>query len=240
MPTHFTRGDGTPEREPDPWRKGIKCGARTRTKNEDGTDKYCKNTAGLGTDHLGYGRCKYHGGCAPGPMIAAAKEEAVEEVKRLMGPALEVDPMDALLWCVRIAAGEVAYATAKISELEEQDLIGRPETETTREGYFDGEQQSSVELKKAPHDLNVWVKVRHASMDRLARYSKSALDAGIAEREIALAEAVGDQLADAIRNILDGLGLNMEQEKRAPVLVRNALIELEKVNATQAPVTLAS
>lgn len=27
---------------------------------------YCAQTAGMGTDHLGEGHCKYHGGCAPG------------------------------------------------------------------------------------------------------------------------------------------------------------------------------
>lgn len=36
------------------------CGAITG-------DKICHNTAGAGTDHLGYGRCRIHGGCSTGP-----------------------------------------------------------------------------------------------------------------------------------------------------------------------------
>lgn len=38
--------------------RGI-CGARTRSGDP------CKNVAGKGTDHLGVGRCKFHGGATP-------------------------------------------------------------------------------------------------------------------------------------------------------------------------------
>lgn len=38
------------------------CGART---TKDGSP--CKLAAGFGTDHLGSGRCKWHGGCSTGP-----------------------------------------------------------------------------------------------------------------------------------------------------------------------------
>lgn len=37
----------------------AKCGARTRS---GGT---CQNRAGFGTDHVGSGRCKFHGGATP-------------------------------------------------------------------------------------------------------------------------------------------------------------------------------
>jgi hypothetical protein len=36
------------------------CGAHSRT-----TGKPCQNVAGKGTDHLGQGRCRYHGGATP-------------------------------------------------------------------------------------------------------------------------------------------------------------------------------
>lgn len=38
------------------------CGAKRA--NKEGT---CKLVAGYGTDHLGTGRCKWHGGCSTGP-----------------------------------------------------------------------------------------------------------------------------------------------------------------------------
>jgi len=36
------------------------CGAHSRTTNQS-----CQNLAGKGTDHLGEGRCRYHGGATP-------------------------------------------------------------------------------------------------------------------------------------------------------------------------------
>ena len=37
------------------------CGAKTRQGD------FCRQVAGWGTDHVGYGRCKLHGGASPGP-----------------------------------------------------------------------------------------------------------------------------------------------------------------------------
>lgn len=44
------------------------CGAITGTKK-------CKNSAGSGTDHLGYGRCRIHGGCNTGPKTEEGKNK---------------------------------------------------------------------------------------------------------------------------------------------------------------------
>ena len=44
-----------PPKEPDDY-----CNAR----KTDGSG-YCQQPAGMGTDHLGYGRCKFHGGDSP-------------------------------------------------------------------------------------------------------------------------------------------------------------------------------
>lgn len=46
--------DRLPSKEPD-----EHCNARTRSGG------YCKNRAGYGTDHVGVGRCKFHGGSTP-------------------------------------------------------------------------------------------------------------------------------------------------------------------------------
>src|SRR5690554_6337356 len=43
-----------------PHGEGI-CGARAKQ-----TGQPCKQKAGWGTDHVGTGRCKLHGGCSPG------------------------------------------------------------------------------------------------------------------------------------------------------------------------------
>lgn len=45
------------------------CGAITGS-------KFCKNSAGAGTDHLGYGRCRIHGGRSTGPKTEEGKRRA--------------------------------------------------------------------------------------------------------------------------------------------------------------------
>ena len=42
-----------------------RCGAKTRSRDANGVRKGtpCQREAGMGTDHLGTGRCKFHGGC---------------------------------------------------------------------------------------------------------------------------------------------------------------------------------
>ncbi len=57
-------------------------------------------------------------------------------------------------------------------------------------------------------------------VDRAAKHAKLALDAGIADRQVRVAEQQGQLMAVALRTILDGLGLTKAQQDRAPQLVR--------------------
>jgi len=121
-----------------------------------------------------------------------------------MGEELDVEPHEALLTCVRIAAGEVAYCTAQIARLERA-------TESTAFG------------KK----LNVWIEVRQRATERLANFAKIALAAGVAERQVQLAERYGEMLADLIGGILTELKLTPIQQKKAPAIVGRHLQLLE-------------
>ena len=69
------------------------CGA-TRTKH-GGVP--CRRPAGWGTDHVGFGSCKLHGGAAPGPSKHAAKERALWQ-QRMVD---EIDPSLRVLIALR-------------------------------------------------------------------------------------------------------------------------------------------
>lgn len=153
-------------------------------------------------------------------------EESAKIQETVMGVAIDIHPMDALLMTVRIAAGEVAYATRKIAEIRREDEVVRPTSTTDR--HIVGDVGATWEETRAPEDLNLWIKVRQTAMDRLAKFSKMALDAGAEERRVRVAEQAGEGLAVAIRAILDGLRLSPDQETRAPALVREALELLER------------
>jgi hypothetical protein len=60
----------------------------------------------------------------------------------------------------------------------------------------------------------------------LARVCKMALDAGVAERQVRVAEAQGELLASVIKAILTGLGLDKDQQDKAPAIVRRHLLAL--------------
>lgn len=169
------------------------CAASTRSGGK------CKKQAGWGTEHLGSGRCKLHGGSTPNHQKKAALDTA-----KIMGEEMDVDPLDALLWCVRIAAGEIAYCSAQIAALDKP-------TESTMFG------------KK----LDMWIEVRQVAVAQLAKYSKMALDAGVAERQVQLAERYGEMLAELIGGILGELKLTKAQKEKAPEIVGRHLRLIE-------------
>jgi hypothetical protein len=142
----------------------------------------------------------------------------------VMGPAIEVEPHQALISIIHIAAGEVAYATERIAELDTRDAIVNPETRQETTGGEDGSYTTTTYHKQ---ELNLWIQVRQGAMDRLARYSKMALDAGIAARQVQFAEEYGGKIATALQHVLAGLDLTPAQWEKAPELVRGALTVLE-------------
>lgn len=210
-----------------PW-GGIACGAQKR----QGPGQ-CTRPAGEGTSHLGYGRCKLHGGSTRNHRMSTAMQEALDQATRVMGAPLDIDPMDALLWCVRITAGEVAYSTWRIETgVDEEDAVGNPVThsETSRSGSEESYEETADTF--SPPELHIWIRVRQDAVARLAKYSKMALDAGIAERAVQIAEEAGERLAVAIRSILESLDLSVEQERKAPEIVSSALRLLEQAPET--------
>src|SRR4051794_6528503 len=95
------------------------CGALKRQQYPSANGRssasgFCQRPAGEGTDHLGYGKCKRHCGNTATNRKAAYLEMAQAEAMKIMGPMIDVSPIDALYTCVRIAAGEVAYTTMKV------------------------------------------------------------------------------------------------------------------------------
>lgn len=133
----------------------------------------------------------------------------------MLGYAVEIDPLTALLWCIRITAGEVQYWTRKLGTLQESELfvatIGGPQ-------------------------LNPIARQRQASVDRLAKYSQVAIQTGLAERAVRMAEAYGELLANLLYNVVQDLEATLPGEirpafrKKAETIIPTRLYELEQVN----------
>lgn len=173
-----------------------KCGAKKRG------GKQCQMAAGWGTSHLGFGNCKFHGGSMPNHVKAAAKNE----MRVLLGKEMQINPLDAILWCIRIRAGEVRWLSEKMAELDQKDWI-----------------MDTIAGKQ----FHLYAKERQGAMNDLTRYSQIAIGLGIAERAVKLAEQYGDMIARLIEGILADLNLSREQRKLVPTVVRRHLILIQ-------------
>jgi len=169
--------------------KGGICNAKTTAGNS------CKLTAGHSTDHVGWGACKYHGGTSPALIRAAAHQQLAA-----IADELDVTPHEALLVCLRLSAGAVAWLRNQITNFEP-----------------DAEQ---------PEALAALMDAYAEERDRLAKTSAMAISAGIDERRIELEEDQGVLIAGAIRSILGDLNLSVEQRREAPAIARRHLLAL--------------
>lgn len=174
------------------------CGAKTRS---GGT---CGQHAGWGTDHVGFGHCKLHGGATRNGQKFAQHQHAAQAVVTF-GLPREIDPHDALLEELHRTAGHVAWLQQLIADLEDRDL---KQYELSKGGV----------MFEAPA---IWVQLYQQERKHFAQVAKTCVDVGIEERRVHLAEQQGALLATAIRGILNDLGVADRPE--VPAVVRRHL-----------------
>lgn len=156
----------------------------------------CRAFAGQGTEHFGVGRCRWHLGNSPSHNVNAVKQEAKSRMVDF-GESIEIDPATALLGVLHLSAGHLNWI--------------REELATTND--------------KSTFDAQVLLRMWDEERDRIARISKAALDVGVAEKQIRIAEHHGEQLAALLRAIFyDGeLDLTAAQRARLPDVLRHHL-----------------
>lgn len=177
----------------------------------------CDLAAGARTDHLGHGRCSYHGGNAPSGKLHAQREAASAAVATY-GLPRTIDPTDALLEEIHRTAGHVDYIAAQIRDLDPDGLVwGLTESADVQASEFPG-----TNTKHAAA-INVWLELYHRERRHLVDVCKAAIVAGIEERRVNLAERQGELAGQALRAILTGLALTDAQRALVPTLVRTHL-----------------
>jgi len=175
---------------------GNKCGVITSS------GKPCKNRAGAGTNHVGQGHCRWHGGNLPTVRKAILAAEA-----RLMGCPIDMNPVEAMIWCIRMTAGEIKWLSDQIAEIDNEE--------------------DWVEDTVVGRQMNIFVRERTAAQHRLFKFSSEAVKLGLAERAIKLAEQYGETIARFMHGVLDDLELTQHQMQLAKQSVRKHLILLE-------------
>ena len=221
----YTRVNGTPGGGLPTVRTNARCGKRSLRGRYAG--QRCPMPAGTGTAHYGAGDCLNHGGGksyqrAYGAWLMAHAYAA----------QLDVDPWEALLMSVRIAAGKVAYIESVLGTARSDlELEGRAVDAGDGNGLIHPDTgQPLTEYR----DLSWWVAKGEYWHMQLARCAKMAVDAGVAAWVAQRMEADASALARVLTASIEALDLDDEQE----ALMRGAMrAELMKLDAEQTAVS---
>lgn len=147
--------------------------------------------------------CRSHGANLPNLARKAERQlalmEAEGEIATLMRECdiPEQHPIDGLLEVVRVSGSMMRLLTIKVGELEEDPEVRERMLENTKTGqltwvkYTDGEAFWGLDKdsQMVPH---VYVQLLKIWSERYERACKTALDAGIDERKLRLAEDTAD------------------------------------------------
>src|SRR4051812_24812044 len=185
------------------WSAMEVCAARTRSGGR------CRRPAGHGTEHLGVGCCKLHGGSTPAQLERARRDLALRELA-VMGGDIAIEPTEALLACVQRAAGQAAWLRLKVESLSDDEVVC-----------------VSAHGALVPH---TWVRMEQEAIDRLARLSKMALDSGVAERQARIAERTGARITAALEDAVAPLGLTAGEQSAIVQRFVQALTVLEQTD----------
>jgi hypothetical protein len=191
------------------------CGGKTRAGG------ICQRPPGWGTPST-YGRCSYHAGATRTGMKHAAQLEAEAHVRRVMGSRERIAPEDALQLALDLTHGEITFCDEQLAKLTDADATvettsDRVHEELDKHGDVHELRERTVESSAL---LHVWITTRQGATERLARFSKMALDAGVAERRVQLDERQTDLIAGAVLAVVGQLqSLSSDDRARVPVLL---------------------
>jgi hypothetical protein len=172
-------------------RKGPFCGAERRHGKGP-----CQLAAGAGTDHLGYGRCSWHGGCAPSGRKAALDAQARAELARL-----DVAPLaDPLSQLALLAGQAVAWKDAMAERVNA--LAG------LRYESADGAEQLRAEVA-------LWER----ALDRCERFLSSMARLKIDERLTKISETQGHVIVSFIMAALARFGIDYADDQTHAIVM---------------------
>lgn len=130
--------------------------------------------------------CQKHGGAAPQVRRAALRRLTIAQLmERVDAP---MDPLQVLLSAVAMSSALVEACRIEIGDLDSQEL-------------------ASAEMDGVVRRLG-------ESIDRAARVAKTALDAGVDERQVRVAEGVAAMLAKVVAAVIDDEELALDGATR--------------------------
>jgi hypothetical protein len=176
----------------------------------------------------GQSTCKWHFGDTPQAkkkgrqrLALGAIHEIVVEQKKLGGVIEDLDETQAMLWMMREAAYNVSVYRVLVQELEARvddnlDLLGHS-------GLVAQPLAMRVKLDDLTAQPHIIKKFYDEERDRLMKYAKLCHDAGIADRQVKVAEEAGAWLVQMLDVIFEQLHLTPDQQLRLPGVMTGVL-----------------
>lgn len=127
----------------------------------------------------------------------------LEQTVRTLGLPVTTTPQQALLDELYRTAGAVAWLESEVGKLKPDELTWGIATEEKREGI--GEMETHVDLTTTVRAAKpaVLLELYHRERSHLIQVAKVAIQCGIAERQVKLAEEQGRAIADALRSAFE-------------------------------------
>jgi hypothetical protein len=202
----------------------TRCGARLKPDpNRKGDHTTCRNRAGEGTDHPGYGHCKFHGGTTEAGRKSAARSygrDLIEREKARFGGDRQlldgVSPEEALLEEVRRSVAMVRFLEDAIAKWQ---MDADPNIPSSSTGGLPRLVDETSRGAASFTDEREWLMLYREERKHAAQVSSLAINAGLAERMVRIAEKQGEVMATAIQAILTHLNLTPQQEELVPQIV---------------------
>ena len=178
--------------------------------------------------------CRVHGGSAPQVRKAAARRaaqlDAHQAAERMLAEAgVDADPIEHLVDSLRrTAALAIVYGqmVADLDHATTQDDTGQPRGTL---GYREAPKSSNDELRVEANDrllgldrhgaatLHPFVVEYHRLLEVRAKLAKMAIDAGVEERRVQIAEEQGQVIVQVLRATLEDLGVEVTPEVASTV-----------------------
>lgn len=165
------------------------CGAKKRQGEGD-----CKRPAGWGTPHVGFGHCKLHGGSTRDQSVAAAVEQAHQQIARLDLPPTD-DPIREL---AKVTAQVVAWKDAMAEQVNNL-------TSLRYESFGEG---SGEQLRSE-------VALFERALDRCEKFLTAMAKLNIDDRLAKVTEKQAAMAEQALLATLGEMGMDLGQQSDA-------------------------
>lgn len=163
--------------------------------------------------------CSTHGGKGRNRVSAARQWEKEREVAKEMeraeravktfGLPMQTTPQQALLDEIARTAGHVQWLGDMVASLSTEDAVWGRVSEEKREGI--GEMETAVDLTTTVRGARpaVWYQLYQQERAHLVHVAKVAIQCGIAERQVKMAEEQGHMIANVLRQVLEAPELEL-------------------------------